>query len=349
MTSARFEPKGLPTAIGSMPQTDPDEACSLVLAHLAEIPPWPSLPKRSFLENMYVQFSEGFPGVVISGEHIYVDRSCDLDDALAQLYDAYLEDKVEQYAVGPDFAAGLHAFLSKGLGSAVAVKGQVTGPISWGLTVTDQDRRPVLYDDILADALAKHLRLKAAWQEQVLSRLSPHTIIFVDEPYMSSFGSAFVSLARQQVVTLLEEVLQGIKGLKGIHCCGNTDWSVLLETPMDILSLDAYNYGWSVSLYPAEVKAFIQRGGIIAWGIVPADEDALAHETADDLIQRLEEAMSALARKGIDFDLLRERCLITPSCGLAPLSPEMATKALQLTVEVSRQLRSKYAPGVTAF
>ena len=312
MTSFSFEPKGLPTAIGSMPQTDPDEACSLVLAHLKEIPVWPSLPKRSFLENMYVQFSEGFPGVIIRGEHIYVDRSQDLNEALAKLYVAYLEDKVEQYALRPNYAAGLHAFLSKDLGSPVAVKGQVTGPISWGLTVTDQDRRPVLYDDILADALAKHLRLKAAWQERVLSRLSPNTIIFVDEPYMSSFGSAFVSLSRQQVVTLLEEVFQGIKGLKGVHCCGNTDWSVLLETSVDILSFDAYNYGWSISLYPAEVKDFLQRGGIIAWGIVPIDEDALAKESADSLLERLEDAMSALAKKGIDPELMRERCLITP-------------------------------------
>ena len=348
MTSFSFEPRGLATAIGSMPQTDPDEACSLVLAHLGEIPPWPSLPKRSFLENMYAQFSEGFPGVVIRGEHIYVDRAQDLDDALAQLYAAYLENKVERYALRPNYAAGLHAFLAKDLGSPIAVKGQVTGPISWGLAVTDQDRRPILYDDILADALAKHLRLKATWQERALSRLSPNTIIFVDEPYMSSFGSAFVSVSRQQVVTLLEEVFQGIEGLKGIHCCGNTDWSVLLETSVDILHIDAYNYGWSLSLYPAEVKAFIQRGGIIAWGIVPSDEDALATETAGSLIQRLEEAMSALAKKGIDFDLLREQCLITPSCGLGPLSPQAAIRALQLTGEVSRQLRSKYAQEATA-
>ncbi len=343
MTARQFEPRGLPTAIGSMPQTDPDEACSLVLAHLGDIPPWPSLPKRSFLENMYVQFSEGFPGVVIKGEHIYVDRSCDLNDALAQLYAAYLEDKVARYALRPNYAAGLHAFLAKDLGSPVAVKGQVTGPISWGLAVTDQDRRPVLYDDILADALAKHLRLKATWQERMLRKLCPNTIIFIDEPYLSSFGSAFVSVSRQQVVTLLEEVLQGIRGLSGVHCCGNTDWSVLLETSVDILHLDAYNYGWSINLYPAEVKAFLQRGGIIAWGIVPAEEDALATETVESLIPRLEEALSALAKKGIDFALLKERCLIAPSCGLAPLSPEAAIKALQLTAEVSKQLGSKYA------
>ena len=198
------------------------------------------------------------------------------------------------------------------------------------------------YDDILADALAKHLRLKAAWQERVLRELSPNTIIFVDEPYMNSFGSAFVSLSRPQVITLLEEVFKGISGLKGIHCCGNTDWSVLLETSVDILSLDAYNYGYSLSLYPVEVKAFVERGGIIAWGIVPNDEDVLAKETADSLVHRLEETVGALAKKGIDADLLMDRCLVTPSCTLSPLSPQAATNALELTAEVARRLREKY-------
>ncbi len=76
------------------------------------------------------------------------------------------------------------------------------------------------------------LRLKASWQEKELRQISKNTIIFVDEPYMSSFGSAFVPLSREKVVSLLEEVFGGISGLKGVHCCGNTDWSVLLGTSL---------------------------------------------------------------------------------------------------------------------
>jgi hypothetical protein len=133
------------------------------------------------------------------------------------------------------------------------IKGQVTGPVSWGLVVGDQDRKPVLYDDILAEAVAKHLRLKATWMEQKLRKLAAQTILMVDEPYMSSFGSAFVSLNRDQAVALMEEVLAGIEGLKGVHCCGNTDWSLMLSTTADILSLDAYEYAESLALYPDEV------------------------------------------------------------------------------------------------
>ena len=337
----RFEFSCLPTAIGSMPHTDPEEACLLVARFLPEIPAWPQLPKRSFLESMYVQFSERFPGVVIEGERICVDRSADLSQPLEQLYASYLDNDLEAYATGPEYAAGLQAFLGMGL-SPLAVKGQVTGPVSMGLTVADQDRRPILYDETLADALARHLRLKAAWQEMKLKAISPNTIIFVDEPYMSSFGSAYVPIAREQVVALLDEVFSGISGLKGSHCCGNTDWSVMLSTSLDILSFDAYNYGHTVALYPNEVKAFLDRGGVLAWGIVTRDDTPLRGETASSLVDRFEEHVGELDRRGVPFRLQMQQSLITPSCGLEPTEPEMAERVLELLVEVSRELRKRY-------
>ncbi len=337
----RFELSGLPTAVGSMPHTDPVEACSLVARFLPQIPAWPQLPKRAFVENMYAQFSEGFPGVVIEDDHIYVDRSKDLDKPLEQLYASYLDNRIEEYSISPDYAAGLYAFFDTKL-SPLAVKGQVTGPISFGLTVTDQERRSILYDDTLADALAKHLRLKAAWQEMKLKTISHNTIIFVDEPYMTSFGSAFVSISREQVIKLLEEVFSGISGLKGIHCCGNTDWSVVLSTSLDILNFDAYNYGYTVALYPDEVKAFLDRGGILSWGIVPNGDKDIPRETAKSLVDRLEEGIGELDRKGVSFRLQTKQCLVTPSCGLGPTSPEAAEVALELLAEVSKELRKRY-------
>ncbi|MCL0050847.1 methionine synthase, partial [Dehalococcoidia bacterium] len=334
-TDKTFKPRGLPTAIGSMPHTDPAEACSIVLAHLPDIPVWPQLPRRSSLESMYTQFSEGFPGLIQKGERIYVDRSADLLQPLERLYTAYMNDDPDRYAMSPEYALGLQQFLSRELGSAFAVKGQVTGPISFGLMVTDQDRRPILYDDALADALAKYLALKARWQEKELSRLSPNTIVFLDEPYLASLGSAFVAVSADMVVGLIDETLSGLRGLKGIHCCGNADWSVLMNTTIDILSFDAYNYGESLTLYPAEIKAFLDGGGVLSWGIVPSDEAMLPDKTASELLGHLEKLMGLLSDNGIDYDRLLEQSLITPSCGLASISPRSAERALKLTAEVS--------------
>jgi len=333
----------LPTAIGSVPHTDPSEACSQVTHYLKDIPAWPQLPKRSFLENMYVQFSQGFPGVVVKEDSIYIDRSHDLDKPLEQLYAAYLASDIDKYPLSPDYAAGLHSFLALKNLSPLAVKGQVTGPFSWGLTVTDESRRSIIYDATLADAAAKLLRLKASWQEKELSQISRNTIIFVDEPYMASFGSAFVPLSKEKVTELLEEVFGGISGLKGVHCCGNTDWSVLLGTSADIVSFDAYNYAQSLSLYPSEVKKFLERKGAIAWGIIPNNEEALAKESVASLKDRLEEAMAPFTRDGIRFKQLIEQGLLTPSCGLDGMATsEAASQAMELLVELSTEIRKRY-------
>jgi methionine synthase II (cobalamin-independent) len=292
---------------------------------------------------MYVQFSEGFPGAIVENERIWVDRSLDLSKPLEQLYSAYLENRVEHGEISSRYASGFHEFLKEAKKKAgKAGKGQVTGPISFGLSVTDQNRRPILYDEVLADAAAKHLRLKAAWQEKKLKEVCPRTIISVDEPYLSSVGSAFVSTSKEQVVTLFEEVLGGISGLKAIHCCGNTDWSVVLQTSLDILSFDAYNYGETLALYPDEVKSFLNRGGVIAWGIVPNEEQTLAKETESSLQDRLEAAMGSLAKKRISIDSIKSQCLITPSCGLGSLSAVAAQKALQLVAAVSADFRKKH-------
>jgi len=341
--STKIEFNCLPTAIGSMPQTDPKEACSVVAKYLPDLPAWPQLPKRSHLENMYAQFSEGFPGLVLEGDKIYVERSADFDSQLEQLYNAASADNPDDYGISTEYAAGLHAFLTLKERHPGMVKGQVTGPISWGLCVTDRERRGILYDDLLAEAMAKFLRLKAIWQERFLSQVSPNTVIFVDEPYLTSLGTAFVAIPNEQVTTLLEEVFSGIEGLKGVHCCGSTDWSLLLKSSTDILSFDTYNYADSLSCYPAEVKAFIERGGSIAWGIVPNEEEALAGESIASLYDRLGEAMAPFTREGIPFKQLVAQGLLTPSCTLASLSAEAGVRALELLAELSARMRSKYS------
>ncbi len=340
--STKLEFGCLPTAIGSMPHTDTGEACSIIMKHLPDIPAWPQLPQRSHKEDMIIQFSEGFPGAIIEGNKIHIEPSADFASALEQIHIDCEQNNFREYAVSSEYATGLHAFLSRATGSRI-IKGQVTGPITWGLRVTNQDGLGILYDDLLSETGAKFLRLKASWQESLLTQISQNTIIFVDEPYLVSLGSVFTPIPEEKVPILLEEVIKGIRGVKGLHCCGNTNWSVLLDTAIDILSFDAYNYASSLSTHSDKVQSFIARGGNIAWGIVPNEDEALAKESLSSLRDRLEEAMAPFTRNGLKFRQLMAQGLITPSCGLESLSLEAANQALELTAKLSEHLRSRYA------
>jgi methionine synthase II (cobalamin-independent) len=339
--SARLEFGCLPTAIGSMPHASPDEACSVVMKYLPDIPAWPQLPRRSLAESLVIQFSEGFPGIVISGDRIRIEPSADFESEIERIHIDCEQDSAREYGISTEYAAGFAAFLSRAAGSKI-VKGQVTGPITWGLTVTRRDGLGILYDDTLAETAAKFLRLKASWQEDVLSEISPNTIVFVDEPYLVSLGSVFTPIPEEKVPVLLEEVFRGIKGLKGLHCCGNTNWAVLLDTKIDILSFDAYNYVSSLSAHSEKVRSFLERGGSIAWGIVPSDEDSLAQESLSTLRDRLEDSMALFTRDGVKFRQIIAQGLITPSCGLDGLSPEAANQVLEWVAQLSRDLRKRY-------
>jgi len=164
---------------------------------------------------------------------------------------------------------------------------------------------------------------------------------------MASFGSAFVALQRAQVVELIGEVLSGLTGLKAIHSCGNTDWSMVMQTPIDILSLDAYDYGGTLVRHASELNAFLARGGIVAWGIVPASAVAQT-ETVEGLIARLLRVLDELVEAGVPRDMLTRCGLVTPSCGMGSLSVPLAESILALTGEVAHALRSRFGSPLPA-
>ncbi len=147
------------------------------------------------------------------------------------------------------------------------------------------------------------------------------------------------------MVEWTDEVLEGVDAIKGMHCCGNTDWPLLLSTSIDMLSFDAYNYAHTVSLFPREVSAFLDRGGSIAWGLIPNMEDQIAQETVGSLLQRFEKYMDMLYRKGMDLDLVLERSLITPQCGLGGLDETKAERVLELLTGTVEAIRQRYRLG----
>jgi len=328
--------------IGSLPYKDANKAVAVVMRYQKDIPAWPQLPKRAYVENMYTQYSEGFPGIVVAENKTYVNRNQDLTKLLERFYTDYLANDFAKYAVSAEYAAGLHKFLSLGSLTSRTVKGQVTGPVSWGLTITDETGKAIIYDETFADVVPKFLRLKASWMEQTLKKLNKNVIIFLDEPYMSAFGSVGMQLSGEQVISLLNETYAGISGIKGVHCCGNTDWSILLRTKIDIVNFDAYNYAGSLAIYATEVKKFLDRGGVIAWGIIPTSTEAILKESVTSLKDRLEEAMVPFTRQGIPVKKLVEQSLLTPACGLPTVSEDAAERALQLLVELSQTIKKRY-------
>ena len=331
------------TGVGSLPHLNPRAAVGEVLSRFREIPYWPQLPRRTPLEHMYPQFAAALPGAELVGERLTMKSGEALLPDAEAFYAAFLAGDLPSFAIPADRASGLHALLDSAAGPFPAVKGQMTGPVSFGLMVCDREKKPVFYDPVGRDVLVKYLLRVAQWQVSQLRRLSGTVILALDEPYLASVGSAIVSLQREEVIAALDEVFEGLPdAICGIHCCANTDWGLVLASKVGYLSFDAYEYADSLLLYPEEVSAFLARGGVLAFGVVPTASGAIASETPESLAGRMEGILDRFASRGISREAAVRASVVTPACGLGTLPEGISERALMLTVELSDLLRTRY-------
>ncbi|MCB4791224.1 MAG: methionine synthase [Elusimicrobia bacterium] len=338
--------KGTITAIGSWPHKDVEKITDIIIANFKDMPVWPQLPKTGFLENMYVQYSEGLPCIVTDAENekIYFDTSKDIFAPIQTVYENYISENYDYFAISEQYAKGLYAFKKKigAKGKIPLVKGQVLGPVSLGLSLTDENKRLILYNEQLSDAVLKACICKAAWQAKYLKDIAEKVVIFLDEPYLVSFGSAYVSLSREQVIKMLNEVIDKLHELDvitGIHCCGNTDWSILMDSNVDIINFDAYDYSGSILLYPEKTEKFLSKEKYFAWGIVPTAEDKTFSQTPERLFEKLKSAQDKLASTGVNKQNISEKTILTPACGTGSLSEKAAEKVIELLKGVSEIYR----------
>lgn len=356
-----FKPLLNYTAIGSFPLQDPKDACSLVLERFPKIPFWPQLPQKSFREGMLYQFTEGMPSLQVTSERLYFSTdSLHFHEELTSFYDDYLaitEERdlcrlEERFGLSHDYASSFHILLellTENFSShVIALKGHVTGPFTLSLGLTDEKRVPAFYNAQLRDIITKTLGLKARYQIEKLKDYKVPVIVFIDEPGLSAFGtSTFISIVSGDIQRMLSEIINDIHSrgaLAGIHCCENTDWSLILESEVDILSFDAYGFFDKLLLYPEELRGFLARGGIMAWGIIPTDSAELDSVFRGNAIVDLwKTKLDLLLERGLGEERkIITRSLITPSCGLGSLSPDLSLKVLDLTERLSRELQREY-------
>lgn len=349
---------GLPTLIGSLPAADHQQALDWILESIPDIPLWPQLPALP-QESMVNQFIEGLPGIIEGEDRTYFDISGEnaADEQLA-FYEEYLSAAdnpdtllMSRFQTSRDRAAGLYLlaeFARKSGRRFAAAKGQITGPFTMLTSISDKDFKLGYYDPTFRDIVVKGLAMKAAWQVTYLKKAFAEPVfLFIDEPALAGLGSSsFISISKDDIAGDLAEIVAAIHnsgGLAGVHVCANTDWDLLLASDIDILSFDAYSFFDRFITCKKRIHEFLERGSLIAWGIVPTSEpEEILQETTDSLVARWTEQAGQLSDEGWTIDKILQQTLITPSCGTGSLSPELARRVLQLTKDVSAELRKKH-------
>lgn len=280
-----------------------------------------------------------------AGKTVSIDVSNDTSSALAGFYEDYLKNNPDLFQISPECSAGFYEMidlLNKSPQKSLrAVKGQVVGPITLAGSLKLSTGITALYSEEFFDVIVKLMSMKAYWQFTKLSRYGLPVIIFADEPYLTSFGSAFMNISRERAISAINEVYETVQahgGLTGTHCCGNTDWAMLMESRVDIISFDAYEFMDKYLMYWREIQTFLHRGGYLAWGIVPTSPK-INDTSLNDLVKKLEEGIQFLVGKGISRTLIHDRSIITPSCGTGTLTMTEAERVMTLTHDISSAMQ----------
>lgn len=355
MTS-RFDGNCLPCLIGSLPLTDYVQAVDLVWEHTPEIPLWVQLPKVPG-ESITHQFAAGMPGLAEEDGRAFIDTAdARFDENLLNFYEEALAlDGAaagldhSRFAMTPDSARGFFELIAQAVRRTpppLAVKGQIIGPVTFGTSLCDRNGKAIFYDPQLRDASVRLLALRARWQVRRLSAVGRQVLLFIDDPAVTGFGSSiYIGLSREDICQSLGAVIDAVHlegGLAGVHVCANADWTLILESAADILSFDAYAYFDQFVIYRNAIRRFVDRGGLIAWGLVPTlSPEDLERETADSLFAQWRSKSAEVAAIGIDRQRLIAQSLITPACGTGALSVELALRALRLTRELSDRIRNE--------
>ena len=241
-----------------------------------------------------------------------------------------------------------HRFLALNLKDRPAIRGQLEGPISFGFNILDQDDRPIIFDDtvrpFMLDFMAKRLNV----QLERLKQRNANAFMFVDEPGLQFLFSAMAGYGDLKAKGDLDQFFTQVDRPRGIHLCGNPDWDFLLNLDMDVLSLDVYTNAEIFASYATAIKKFLDRDGVIVWGIVPTGFEAFAQEEIPSLIQRLENVWKILWSKGIDRDQLIARSMLSPAtcCLVNPDKERTVERAFAAVNQMAGQLRDQYASQI---
>jgi hypothetical protein len=331
----------LTTAMAVMPHVDMGRAMQAALS--LDVPFWPQLPNLSYYEDMYVQAAEHFPGIVLDVENRRLSFSIDRFAEELEATLARFEDP-DYFDVSPAYSPVYHRFLALDLTERPSIRGQLEGPISFGFNVLDQNERPILFDDTVRPFMMEFMAKRINVQLRRLKERNPNAFMFVDEPGLQFLFSALAGYGDRRAKEDLDRFFASVDRPRGIHLCGNPDWDFLLGLDLDVLSLDVYTNTEIFSAYGAALRRFLDRGGVVVWGLTPTQTENFSKESDDGLIGRLDGIWSAVCAKGIDRDFLLSRSLLSPAtcCLVNPDGAKTVEAAFESIRRISGRLRERF-------
>lgn len=312
------------TGIGSLPHRDVEHAVEFAL-EATTVPAIPTLPRRSPAEGMVPQALVGIAGVTI-GQYGSIGVDIARLDPLVPVSTPFEHDAF----------SGFRAFLDRAPTDLTAVKWQVVGPVTLGITLV-RAGAPV---SVAFDVAVRAVRARVQYLLDRVAEVLPHTrqVVFIDEPSIGDAVEPDFPIAPDTAIDLMSGALAAIetRAVSGLHCCGEADLGLLLAAGPAIVSVPVRP---SMVDHAPLLSRFLGAGGTVAWGVVPTGGPI--PQSAERPWRQLAEVWCGLVAAGIEPGVLRTQSMVTPECGLGLHTPAVAERVFRTTAEIARRVHDQ--------
>ncbi|HEX8434540.1 hypothetical protein [Archangium sp.] len=330
------------TGIGSLPHTQLEMGLQAALA--LDIPFLPQLPVGRPSEFMIPQALDGLPGLRFDEEGM-----CTVDmeaweagraDFQARLEKALSSGALEAFEPSLEGCRAWRPFLWEVENRKLAfAKAQLAGPFTVRSVARTTDGRATLDVPGLDESIFRLVLARTLAMVKALRRAGTTPLFFLDEPGLFAFERANPRhLLAMQELRLLVVALQREGALVGVHCCGNTNWTSLLDAGLDVLSLDVRLSLDAVLEESGAFARFLDSGATLSLGIIPTD--LASSYDVGELVDAVEVSLKAALPPGHSFPRVGSQVLLTPACGLAMRSVVDAERVLEQLKVAQRGLRT---------
>ena len=335
--------------LGVLPYESVEPATRMMVKLFEKIPYCPFFSKITKDETLLTASLRKIPGISVTDKNIsFNPTSATYNQALAKLDKAFVHPKKDlllPYAMQCVFSEKFFSIIKKyeSPNAIVNIIGpytlaQILKSLSSELVITDKNFRKLVIQAVSVKVLATIEKIKEA-----SSKTQP--IVILEEYLLGGLGTIKrenEEITSELVTSMLTRVVEKIKeagALVAVRCSEKCDWQVPINAGIDIIIFDAYNNPNNLSIFPDQIIDFINRGGKIAWGIVPTTTESIVRNIdTESIFKRLIVTMNGLVESGVPHKLVYDSAIICPQGDTGHLPIIFAEKVLLMLVNLARKI-----------
>lgn len=339
--------------LGILPHKNIGAVVDIVEKYFPQTPFWAQLPNFSPVEGQFLQFLVNIPGIksdllgkkkfLDTKSYLYQSRSVEI----IKDFDELTLDILKKYRPNSVFFENFLQIIDQH--KPLYAKGQIYGPVSIGLLLTDETGAPIIENGKVIDLILKSICLQIIAQICEMKNVSPAITpyIFVEEPEICKVIAPEKGIRkRKKILSMLKTVAKTIKDNGGIpvfHSANCHDWSLPIEAGFEVLSFNTDSQFVTLLNSNIRLDNYLNAGNKLAWNLLPSDIQELMQTDVQSLFVKFMEEVNRLR----DFYKLHKSLILSHSIltigDPAAFSEPASEKAISLIKNLADRIEQEAA------